>query len=170
MNKLGVLEGLLFAVGDEGLSIDNIKSILDVSETEAKNLLSMLQKRYESDEYGLRISYLGENFKLTTKREHKEYYQIEKSITISNLCAPEKFTKEELEDAVHVDEKFGKTTSAFLDEIITLNKKNQLLQETRDLLLPRLISGKLSVEHLVEKELAMVAEPTVNYRKTKMEE
>lgn len=44
MNKLGVLEGLLFAVGDEGLSIDNIKSILDVSETEAKNLLSMLQK------------------------------------------------------------------------------------------------------------------------------
>ena len=28
MNKLGVLEGLLFAVGDEGLSIDNIKSIL----------------------------------------------------------------------------------------------------------------------------------------------
>ena len=75
MNKLGVLEGLLFAVGDEGLSIDNIKSILDVSETEAKNLLSMLQKRYESDEYGLRISYLGENFKLTTKREHKEYYQ-----------------------------------------------------------------------------------------------
>ena len=75
MNKLGVLEGLLFAVGDEGLSIDNIKSILDVSETEVKNLLSMLQKRYESDEYGLRISYLGENFKLTTKREHKEYYQ-----------------------------------------------------------------------------------------------
>lgn len=75
MNKLGVLEGLLFAVGDEGLSIDNIKSILDVSETEVKKLLSMLQKRYESDEYGLRISYLGENFKLTTKREHKEYYQ-----------------------------------------------------------------------------------------------
>ena len=42
MNKLGVLEGLLFAVGDEGLSIDNIKSILDVNETEFKRLLSML--------------------------------------------------------------------------------------------------------------------------------
>ena len=75
-----------------------------------------------------------------------------------------------VEPSLSIIEKFGKTTSAFLDEIITLNKKNQLLQETRDLLLPRLISGKLSVEHLVEKELAMVAEPTVNYRKTKMEE
>ena len=43
-------------------------------------------------------------------KQHKEYYQIEKSITTSNLCAPEKFTKEELEGAVHVDEKFGKCT------------------------------------------------------------
>ncbi|MBF4473303.1 restriction endonuclease subunit S [Flavobacterium sp. HJJ] len=44
--------------------------------------------------------------------------------------------------------------------ILNLQEKNQLLQETRDLLLPRLISGKLSVEHLVEKEeeLGMVAE------------
>lgn len=75
MNKLGILEGLLFAVGDEGLTIENIKAILEINETEAKNLLSMLQKRYDSDEFGLRISYLGERFKLTTKREHKEYYQ-----------------------------------------------------------------------------------------------
>lgn len=66
--------------------------------------------------------------------------------------------------------KFSELTKSFFDEIITLNKKNQLLQETRDLLLPRLISGKLSVEHLVEKELGMVEEPTVNYQKTKMEE
>ena len=43
-------------------------------------------------------------------KEHKEYYQIEKSLTVSNLCEPIKFTKEELEDAVYIDEKFGKTT------------------------------------------------------------
>lgn len=55
MNKLGVLEGLLFAVGDEGLSIDNIKSILDVSETEAKNLLSMLQKDMNLMSMGLEL-------------------------------------------------------------------------------------------------------------------
>lgn len=73
-----------------------------------------------------------------------------------------------VEPSLSIIEKFGKTTSAFLNEIITLNKKNQLLQETRDLLLPRLISGKLSVEHLVEKELGMVAESRGEYQKTKM--
>lgn len=61
---------------------------------------------------------------------------------------------------------FSELTKSFFDEIITLNKKNQLLQETRELLLPRLISGKLSVEHLVAKEeaLAMVAEPRAEYK------
>ncbi|MFC6267471.1 restriction endonuclease subunit S [Frigoriflavimonas asaccharolytica] len=73
-----------------------------------------------------------------------------------------------IEPSLDVIEKFGKTTLAFLSEIITLNKKNQLLQETRDLLLPRLISGKLSVEHLVEKEeLMMVAEERAEYKKVK---
>lgn len=69
-----------------------------------------------------------------------------------------------VEPSLSVIEKFGKSTSAFLSEIITLNKKNQVLQETRDLLLPRLISGKLSIEHLVEEELAMVAEPRAEYK------
>ena len=41
------------------------------------------------------------------------------------------------------------------EEIKVLSEKNQLLQQTRDLLLPRLISGKLSVEHLVEKEAVL---------------
>ena len=59
--------------------------------------------------------------------------------------------------------KFSELTKSFFDEIITLNKKNQLLQEARDLLLPRLISGKLSVEHLVENDFAMVAEPRETY-------
>ena len=38
-----------------------------------------------------------------------------------------------------------------MDEIGILQSKNQVLQETRDLLLPRLISGKLSVEHLLDE-------------------
>ena len=34
-----------------------------------------LKKDYESNDRGLRISYLGNAFKLTTKEEHKEYYE-----------------------------------------------------------------------------------------------
>jgi len=47
-----------------------------------------------------------------------------------------------------------------------LLQKNQLLQQTRDLLLPRLISGKLSIEHLLyaESEGLMAAEPKSEYQ------
>lgn len=58
-----------------------------------------------------------------------------------------------IEPSLELIEEYGKITSSFLNEILILNKKNQVLQQTRDLLLPRLISGKLSVEHLMEKEL-----------------
>ncbi len=43
---------------------------------------------------------------------------------------------------------FENLVNPMLDEILLLKDKNKILQETRDLLLPRLISGKLSVEDL----------------------
>ncbi len=75
MNKIGVLEGLLFAVGDEGLTLEKISEIIEITPEEAKECLKKLRDIYESDERGIRISFLGETFKLTTKKEHKEYYQ-----------------------------------------------------------------------------------------------
>ena len=58
-----------------------------------------------------------------------------------------------IEPTLEVIEEYGKITTSFLNEILILNKKNQVLQQTRDLLLPRLMSGKLSVEHLVEETI-----------------
>lgn len=75
MDKIGCLEGLLFIVGDEGLSLEEICNILIVTVEEAKELLSMLNKEYEKDIHGLKISFLGEKFKLTTKKEHASYYK-----------------------------------------------------------------------------------------------
>ncbi len=75
MNKKAILEGILFVVGDEGTTIDEIKRVLDINEEEVKQLLMELKKDYESNERGLRISYLGNAFKLTTKEEHKEFYE-----------------------------------------------------------------------------------------------
>ena len=82
MNKLGILEGILFVVGDEGVTLEDICSILNnlceimsITPEEAKELLLKLKASYESSERGIRISYLGDAFKLTTKEEHKEYYQ-----------------------------------------------------------------------------------------------
>ena len=75
MNKLGILEGILFVVGDEGINLKSLCEIMNINMVEAKELLLKLKESYESDERGIRISYLGDAFKLTTKECHKEYYQ-----------------------------------------------------------------------------------------------
>ena len=75
MKNLGVLEGILFVVGDEGIDLKSLCDIMNISDVEVKELLSQLKKNYEADDRGLRISYLGDAFKLTTKMEHKEYYE-----------------------------------------------------------------------------------------------
>lgn len=74
MNK-AVLEGLLFVVGEEGLTLEQIEDVLEIEEEESKELLKELKKDYEEDSRGLRIDFLGNRFKLTTKFEHREYYQ-----------------------------------------------------------------------------------------------
>ena len=75
MNKLGILEGILFVVGDEGITLNSLCDIMSINMDEAKELLLKLKSSYESNDRGIRISYLGDAFKLTTKEEHKEYYQ-----------------------------------------------------------------------------------------------
>lgn len=71
----GILEGLLFVQGDNGLTLKEVMSILNLNEEEAKALVYRLKISYEEKNRGLRLSYLGNTFKLTTKQEHKEYYE-----------------------------------------------------------------------------------------------
>ncbi len=75
MNQLAVLEGLLFVVGEDGLTISQIMDILNITNDEAKELISTLKEKYEQETSGIRINFLGNTFKLTTKKEHREYYQ-----------------------------------------------------------------------------------------------
>ncbi len=79
-----ILEGLLFVVGDEGLTVEQITNILEINEEETKKLILDLKNDYESKDRGLRIDYLGNTLKLTTKREHKEYYK--KLVEEDNRC------------------------------------------------------------------------------------
>lgn len=76
MQIKAVLEGLLFVVGEEGLTLEQIGDVLELDEESSHNLLKELKKTYESDDTrGLRIDFLGNRFKLTTKYEHRKYYQ-----------------------------------------------------------------------------------------------
>ncbi len=70
-----ILEGLLFVVGDDGITIDQIATVLSIDNEAAKQLILELKEEYQSEERGLRIDYLGNSLKLTTKNEHKDYYK-----------------------------------------------------------------------------------------------
>lgn len=69
------LEGLLFVIGDEGLTLKDIINVLEISEDEAKKLIKSLYNDLNQDTRGIKLEYLGERFKLTTKAEHAKYYE-----------------------------------------------------------------------------------------------
>ena len=75
MKNKAVLEGLLFVVGEDGLTLDQIEEVLEITEEETKDLVNNLKHSYEAEDRGLRIDFLGNRLKLTTKFEHREYYQ-----------------------------------------------------------------------------------------------
>ncbi|MBQ8872112.1 MAG: SMC-Scp complex subunit ScpB [Bacilli bacterium] len=88
MEKLGILEGILFVVGNEGISISELMDILELKEDNINYLIDKLKERYLSEESGLNIEYLGGKYKLTTKKEHNDYYikllEKEKKSELSN--------------------------------------------------------------------------------------
>jgi segregation and condensation protein B len=76
MNELiGVLEGLLFVAGDEGLSITELTDTLELSQEEVLNLLELLRVEYEKATRGLQIRLLANRYKLTSKREHGDFFK-----------------------------------------------------------------------------------------------
>lgn len=75
MNYKAVLEGLLFLAGDEGLTYDEIKEILNLEDDKVKKVIKELNDEYKLPDRGIKLEILGNNFKLTTKKQHKEYYE-----------------------------------------------------------------------------------------------
>ena len=71
----GIIEGLLYVQGDLGLTIEQVADILEIDTDTAKELILSLKQDYINEDRGLRINYLGNSFKLTTKEEHKEYFK-----------------------------------------------------------------------------------------------
>jgi len=75
MNLEAVIEGLLFVVGEDGLTLEQLSEATDKKIDEVKEALTNLRVEYEKENRGIRIHFLGDRFKLTTKKEHKEYFQ-----------------------------------------------------------------------------------------------
>lgn len=74
MKLEAVVEGLLFVVGEDGLTLNQLGEILEIDIEAVKQIISNLKEKYEAEDSGIRINFLGDRFKLTTKKEHKKYF------------------------------------------------------------------------------------------------
>ena len=83
---IDVLEALLFAVGDEGLSFDEIKEILEKDETKVKSIIEELENVYSDEKRGIELKVLGNKYKLTTKNKYKDYL-VKLSDNVSNTLS-----------------------------------------------------------------------------------
>ena len=73
MNYKGLIEGLLFVSGDEGLTLIDLCSIIGVDDDIILSNINELITDYENSDRGIRIELFGESYKLVTKKEYKEY-------------------------------------------------------------------------------------------------
>ena len=82
MNLKAVMEGLLFVSGSEGITIEELSNILEIDVKQVQTYLHELKQEYQKEERGITLEKYGEHFKLTTKKEHKPYY--EKLVTVQD--------------------------------------------------------------------------------------
>lgn len=69
------IEGLIFVSGDEGISKEQLLSILEISNSDLQKYLEALMDDYISNDRGMIIKDFGGIIKMMTKEEHHEYYQ-----------------------------------------------------------------------------------------------
>ncbi|MEK3885934.1 SMC-Scp complex subunit ScpB [Bacillus sp. FSL K6-3431] len=70
----GIIESLLFAAGDAGLSLTQICETMEITEEDAQRLIESLQTEYKDNhDRGITLIYIAKTYQLTTKREHAKY-------------------------------------------------------------------------------------------------
>ncbi|MFY4775926.1 SMC-Scp complex subunit ScpB [Metabacillus sp. RGM 3146] len=68
-----ITEALLFAAGDEGLSIKQLTEVLETDELAVSEVLEGLKESYESDQRGILLMEVAGVYQLTTKKEFAPY-------------------------------------------------------------------------------------------------
>lgn len=74
VNWKGIVESLLFAAGDEGLSLKQIAEVLEIDEIMAETIVKDLLAEYnENEERGIMLVELAGTYQLATKKEFSPY-------------------------------------------------------------------------------------------------
>ncbi|ATX71382.1 SMC-Scp complex subunit ScpB [Spiroplasma clarkii] len=116
--QVAVTEGLLFVNGDEGVSIDDLKFILETNdETLINQIINTLIENYENNEMsGLTIQKFNKvKFRLVTKRENAEYFQ-----KLSNVKTETRLSTASIE-TVSIIAYRGPITKAQVEELRGVN-------------------------------------------------
>jgi segregation and condensation protein B len=78
MNKsklLAALEGLLYVVGEDGLTIEQIVFVFEISDEEALDLVETLKTMYDKNLRGITIINTANKYKMATRNDFIDYYK-----------------------------------------------------------------------------------------------
>lgn len=85
-----ILEGLLFLVGDDGLTVERASKSMDISTKKAEQLFDALQKDYVDDSRGFEIERYGSRYRFLSKafvhEAAKKLFSIDKISKLSNAA------------------------------------------------------------------------------------
>ncbi|MBO8176660.1 SMC-Scp complex subunit ScpB [Aeribacillus pallidus] len=74
INWKGILESLLFAAGDEGLTLKQVCDVLEIESYQALDIIQQLQMDYENDRNrGIQLVEMAGVYQLVTKKENAVY-------------------------------------------------------------------------------------------------
>jgi segregation and condensation protein B len=74
INWSSILESLLFAAGDEGLSLKQLAEVLEIDELKTSGIIEELRRGYDQDcNRGIMIVQLAGTFQLATKKDNAIY-------------------------------------------------------------------------------------------------
>lgn len=85
-----ILEGLLFLVGDDGLTVEQASKSMDISAKKAEQLFDVLQRDYVDDSRGFEIERYGSRYRFLSKafvhEAAKKLFSIDKISKLSNAA------------------------------------------------------------------------------------
>lgn len=75
LNIEAIVEGLLYMVGDDGLKVEQLTSVIDKSIEDSEAILNSIQSKYSNENFGIELVNYGKTYKFITKQEVAPYIQ-----------------------------------------------------------------------------------------------
>ena len=75
LNIEAIVEGLLYMVGDDGLKVEQLASVIDKSIDDSEAILNSIQSKYSNENFGIELVNYGKAYKFITKQEVAPYIQ-----------------------------------------------------------------------------------------------